>query len=333
MRQDKMEQSVNDSKLFRFLKRETSERENAEILQWVSASEKNRDEFRRIHQVFDLAMRDHYESAIDIDQAWNKLISRNPEMKTPIRVFRANVFLKIAALVALILAVGFGSLWTHEHFFTSHSGVIRIESPAGEKSKVVLADGTRVWLNSQTVLDYNISDPRKVTLSGEAYFDVAKDKKHSFDVITASGLKVTALGTKFNLRNFTGENHIETTLEEGEVIISSINAGKPVRLEPGQQASFSIKDNTLQIKNVSAGIYSLWKNNELRFTDISLKELVPLIERWYGIKIDLDPKINERDRFTMTIKTESLRELLNMMQLTSKFNYEINGEEVKIQSN
>jgi ferric-dicitrate binding protein FerR (iron transport regulator) len=81
---------------------------------------------------------------------------------------------------------------------------------------------------------------------------------------------------------------------------------------------------------VSTEIFSIWRNNELRFNDISYAELIPRIERWYGVSIELDPGISKTDRFTMSVKTESLRELLNMMKLTSNFNYEINGEKVEL---
>ena len=84
------------------------------------------------------------------------------------------------------------------------------------------------------------------------------------------------------------------------------------------------------VQDVSAEIYSSWKNNVLSLADISFPDLILCIERWYGVKISLDPKMNKNDRFTMTVKTESLRELLNMMQLTSKFNYEIDGDKVMI---
>ncbi len=242
-----------------------------------------------------------------------------------------NVFWRVAASVAIILAVGVGSLWSR-HFFSNQlqSKDIRFESPAGEKSKIVLADGTLVWLNSQTILNYNVLKPRSVTLDGEAYFEVAEDRKHPFEVMTTSGLKVTVLGTKFNLQSFAGENLVETTLEEGVVTITGIDNGRAVKLKPGQKATFNTRTNQLQVENVSAEIYSVWKNNELRFTDITFGELIPRIERWYGIKVEMDSGISTADRFTMTIKTESLRELLTMMQLTSKFDYEINGEEVII---
>ncbi|MEL7585848.1 MAG: FecR domain-containing protein [Prolixibacteraceae bacterium] len=352
-----MEQSVSNKLLLRFLKKETSEEENEMILTWISCSEENREEFRQIHRAFHLSGTRQFEAGVDIEAAWEKLFSRvsaitKQDLSVDTLVERKpgsgrrqqgeqrkqrdlgsanNVIWKVAASVAIMLSIGFGSLWGLQHF-SNQSGTanIRIESPAGEKSKVVLVDGTQVWLNSQTILNYNASEPRSVKLEGEAYFDVAKDRKHPFEVMTASGLKVTVLGTKFNLRSFANENRVETTLEEGEVIITGVDAERPVRLEPGQQAGFDIRNKQFHIKNVSPDIYSVWKNNELRFTDTSFRDLVPRIERWYGINVDLDPAISITDRFTMTIKTESLRELLTMMQLTSKFDYEISGEEVTI---
>ena len=101
-------------------------------------------------------------------------------------------------------------------------------------------------------------------------------------------------------------------------------------LTPGQQARYTIHNGEVDVKDVSPEFYSLWKNNEIVFSEISFRDLVPQIERWYGVSIELDPKINDEDRFTMTIKTESLRELLHMMKLTSNFDYEIIGSKVKI---
>ena len=223
-----------------------------------------------------------------------------------------------------------GSLWTNEHFFGKiKSAIVQFEAPKGEKSKIVLADGSLVWLNSQTILKYNAFHPRKVTVEGEAYFEVEKDTKHPFEVTTASGMKIRVTGTKFNLRSYSDEPYVETTLDEGGVILSN-NSHEMATLKPGQQAKYDIKNNELVVENVSTEIYSLWRNNELRFTAISFQELVPRIERWYGVSIKLDPKIGGRDLFTMTIKTESLHELMDMMKLTSKFNYEINGELIEI---
>jgi transmembrane sensor len=322
---------MDNYRLFRFFSRETSEQENSEILDWVSVSEENRFEFRNAHQAFHLSKVNQFQCEIDVDLAWEKLYSELPKTDKKIKLIQLNVFMKIAVSVLIILSVGFGSLWTNEHFFKrSKSAFVKFETPKGEKSKIVLADGSLVWLNSQTNLKYDALNPRKVFIEGEAYFEVKSDSDNPFEVNTSSGISIKVTGTRFNLKCYTNDPFIETTLDEGEVIITGVDSEKLAVLNPGQQAQYDLQNNRIKVTNVSTEIYSLWKNNELRFSDISFAELVPRIESWYGVSVKLDPRIGEKDRFTMTLKTESLRELLNMMQLTSKFNYEINGSSVEI---
>ena len=326
-----MEKSINDTLLFRFLDKETSEEENEVILRWVSDSEDNRTEFQRLHQAHHLSKLSSLKADIDVDEAWDKLNDSLPKSIKRRKLIDLNILRRVAASVLLVMAGGIGSLWISGYFSDlQKSAIVELKASKGEKSQAVLADGSHVWLNSQTVLKYDAFNPREITLDGEAYFEIKKDRDHPFEVITASGMKVVVTGTKFNLRSFAGEPFVETTLEEGEVQIEGTGNKQLARLEPGQQAQYSTTDNNTSIRNVSPELYSLWKNNELRFTDISFAELVPRIERWYGVTISLDSTQKNNDRFTMTIKTESLRELLNMMQLTSKFNYEIKGEQVKI---
>jgi ferric-dicitrate binding protein FerR (iron transport regulator) len=305
--------------------------ENQAILQWVSDSEENRVEFRKVHRAYHLSKLRYSKSEIDVDEAWNKLNNLLPKTKPQHKLIDLNILRKVAASVLLILAGGLGSLWISGYFSDlQKSAIVELKASKGEKSQVILADGSHVWLNSQTVLKYDALNPRKVTIEGEAFFNVKKDHDHPFEVTTPSGMKVIVTGTKFNLRSFAGEPFVETTLEEGEIHIEGANNKQLAHLKPGQQAQYNVEEKNASVRNVSSALYSLWKNNELRLTDISFAELVPRIERWYGITISLDNNRKNNDRFTMTIKTESLRELLNMMQLTSKFNYEINGEQVKI---
>lgn len=326
-----MKESIAHSLLLKFFKKETTGAENQQIKEWVSISEENRRIFREIHETYHLSHLNQYQSEIDIEKAWNKLYSQLPNQKNHKHKVQSNLFWRVAASVAIILAVGISSFWVGRYFnYSKNDHLVQVEVPNGEKSKVLLADGTHVWLNSGSMLSYDANHPRNVKVDGEAYFEVTKDKKHPFEVATQSGFKITVLGTKFNLRSYEDENNVEATLDEGKVAITGIHRKKPVYLAPGQQANYNLRNEQLLLSNVDTKIYSLWKNNILRFSDISFTSLVPRIERWYGVSIDLDPKISHSDRFTMTIKTESLRELLNMMQLTSNFEYEINGENVKI---
>jgi transmembrane sensor len=326
-----MEESINETLLLRFLDKETSKEENDAIFRWVSDSEENRAKFRRIHEAYHFSKLRYLKSEIDVDEAWNKLNNSLPKVKHQSRLAYLDIFRKVAAAVLFVVAGGLGSLWMSGYFSEQPlSAIVELKASKGEKSQAVLADGSHVWLNSQTVLKYDAFNPRKVTLDGEAFFEVKKDRDHPFEVLTSSGMKIVVTGTKFNLRSFAGESFVETTLEEGEVQIQGTGNKQLARLKPGQQAQYDTRDNKTSIRNVAPELYSLWKNNELRFTDIPFAELVPQIERWYGVTITLGSTRKNKDRFTMTIKTESLRELLNMMQLTSKFNYEIKGEQVKI---
>ncbi|MBV5315361.1 MAG: DUF4974 domain-containing protein [Prolixibacteraceae bacterium] len=317
--------------IYRFLERETSEQENSDVLHWVSASGENQEEFRKIHQAVHISSLNRMKSEIDVDKAWNELKSRIPDSKQAPKVININALLRFAASILVILSVGFGSFWAANFFQEQPTdSIVQFVTPKGEKSKVILADGSLVWLNSQSVLKYNTLNPREVNLQGEAFFEVEKSNGKPFEVFTASGVKIKVTGTKFNLRSYPHESIVETTLEEGEVILEGKNAGSATVLSPGQQARYNIQNHEISVEKVETEIYSLWRKNELRFENISLEELVPRIEQWYGVDITLESSVGINDRFTLTIKTESLRELLNMMQLTSKFNYEINGSSVEI---
>jgi transmembrane sensor len=324
---------LNEVLIYKFLNKETSGQENEEVRNWVVQSEENKEEFRRIHRLHSACKEKKLRAEIDIDQAWTileKSIDRTHAFEEGIDWFHLG---RIAASIILILTSGLGILWIKDHLqMRPVPQMVTIESPRGEKSKVVLSDGTRVWINSQSVLKYNPLLPRKVDLEGEAYFEVTKENGLDFEVNTPVGMKVIVTGTRFDLKCYKEESFAEVTLEEGEVHLDGADSKTIATLKPGQQAKYDPKTKDTQIRNVSAEIYSLWRNDELRFSNITFRELIPRIERWYGINISLDPEISKRDRFTMTIKTESLRELLNMMQLTSKFKYEINGSQVTIRA-
>ena len=206
--------------LYRFFKKETSEEENNEIINWVSASERNREEFREVHNIFLSSNLKQFHSEINIDDAWNKLYSNLQKYKGKSKIISSDLLLKVAASVLILIAVGFGSIWINEHVFSGNKPtIVHFEAPAGEKSKIQLADGSNVWLNSETVLTYDATNPRNVTVEGEAFFDVKKDAGNPFWVETGSGMKVKVTGTRFNLRCYADDPVVETTLEEGKVII------------------------------------------------------------------------------------------------------------------
>jgi ferric-dicitrate binding protein FerR (iron transport regulator) len=141
---------------------------------------------------------------------------------------------------------------------------------------------------------------------------------------------VKVLGTRFNVCAYPEDGEYYTTLEEGSVNASNINNGEQVTLNPGEQVVLNRKTDGLKYQKVNTELYTSWKENLLKFDDATFDEVIKKMERWYDIKITVDPSVNTKERFTMTIKTESLREMLALVSKTTKINYEIKVNSVLI---
>ena len=327
-----MNLNIDTELLVRYISRETTPAEDREIWLWITESEDNREELRQLYETKWFSSQKMLSSKINVDDSWSEFSAKH------LRVYRAtgqpqfSRWMRVAASVLILISVGLGSIFGYRLFTVQDytSTLVQFHVPAGEKSNLVLADGTRVWLNSESSITYNALEPRSVHLAGEAYFEVSENKSHPFIVHTLSGLNIRVLGTEFNVRCYPDEPAIETTLDKGRIELFGKYLEKPVEIQPGQQAEFS--DNSLNIKVVDTRLYSIWKNNELKIEDSNFAELVPVIERWYGVEISMDNKLRDQGQFTITIKTESVRELFTMMQLTSNFQYEINGSKIKLKA-
>lgn len=200
--------------------------------------------------------------------------------------------------------------------FANSTGEQTISTPKGGEYKIVLSDGTKVWLNAATVLQYPTSfretAGREVKLvSGEAYFEVAKDKKHPFTVTTADQT-VTVLGTHFNVNAY--ERTIKTTLLEGSVRLYSLNKADSIKLKPGEQ-SF-IKDNRFEKIGADLDMVTAWRNGKFKFKDADLQSILTEAERWYGIKVVYDSKISFAHLTGGISRKSSLATLLKLLQMS-----------------
>lgn len=206
-----------------------------------------------------------------------------------------------------------------------------ITTPRGGQYQVVLADGTRIWLNAASSLKFPqafTGKERLVELTGEAYFEVAKNKNHPF-VVQANGTRVQVLGTHFNVNAYTDNDKLTTTLLEGSVQMSSNNA--TVMLQPGQQGVAMIGGATIKVGPADIQQVMAWKNGFFIFRDLNITEVMKQVARWYDIDVeyqDEDVKINE---FGGTIsKYKNINELLDVMVLTRSIHYKIEGRRVII---
>jgi ferric-dicitrate binding protein FerR (iron transport regulator) len=163
-----------------------------------------------------------------------------------------------------------------------------ITTPNGKQFQVVLPDGTRVWLNAGSMLQFPVAftgNERVVELTGEAYFEVAQRVSQPFKLKVRKQLEVAVLGTAFNVNAYTNEQNIATTLVEGAVRVSLTHeATPPVVLKPGQQVRWEDQQLTI-IPDAKVERAIAWKNGLFNFEGVGLREMMRQLERWYNLEV------------------------------------------------
>lgn len=178
-----------------------------------------------------------------------------------------------------------------------------------EKDYVVtLSDGSKVWLNSESRLEFPsefTNDERRVFIEGEAYFEIVKDSSRKFIVETAMG-SVEVLGTTFNVSHYNETQSIITTLVSGSVNFN--NSGKSVTLKPDEQCVFNGKEMT--VSTVDASRYTSWTEGRYIFKDTPLEEVAKVISRWFNIEVFIDKNIFISGSFK---RSDNIEEIINMI--------------------
>lgn len=202
-----------------------------------------------------------------------------------------------------------------------------LSTPKGGQYVIILPDGTKVWLNAQSSLHFPTAfnaKERVVQLSGEAYFEVAKDKRKPFHV-QSKGADIEVLGTHFNVMAYTNEPIMETTLLEGAIKVSKDNRSETIR--PGKQVQLS--DQGMQIRSIDTVDAVAWKNGIFQFNDTHLKNIMRQVERWYDVKIDYASLPDKRYN-GMVFRNSNLSEVLKMLEMAGDIRFEVVDKTIKV---
>lgn len=213
-------------------------------------------------------------------------------------------------------------------------GYNTITTPLGGKYEVILQDGTQVFLNSGSKIVYPVSfnhTSRKVTLVGEAYFQVSKDPRRPFIVSTppANGLQgqdIEVLGTHFNINAYEDENSYVTTLVEGSVKVVTETTKDDRLLIPGQQSVLSAQSLDVRKANVDAAL--AWRNNFFYFTDLPVKNMMRQLARWYNIEVIYEKEIPAIGFWGQISMNKKLSEVLELIEETNGAHFRIEGRKV-----
>lgn len=210
-------------------------------------------------------------------------------------------------------------------------------TPLKGEYSTTLSDGTKVWVNSSSSLRYPIrfvKNERKVYLSGEAYFEVAKNQNKPFYVILETGVEIKVLGTKFNVMAYDDEKLVEATLLEGKVQVTTDAAsGRKVNsiLNPNQQLSYNKQSKSGEVLEVDASSYVAWKDGLFILENERLDFFMRKLERWYGCKAVYETESLKEIKFTGEIrKYDEFSSVLKMLKLTEDIDFTIEGNVIHV---
>ena len=303
--------------LFRkYLSNSATSDEMKELDEWIASNEDLNDWLE--NQVDDSSAEMDAEKQADILAKIHEKIAVQSKQK-----FVLPGWAKTVAAVALIVLMAVSAAI---YFRSNQPNMIQyaeIGALRGQKASVTLPDGTKITLNSESTLkystNYNQSD-RAVELVGEAYFEVAKNKKIPF-VVKAGKLEIEAKGTAFNIKAYPTDNSISTTLTEGKIEVKT-----PVdvlSMIPNERMEYNNADQTFRKLTLTDAEGSIgWLNDELSFENATLAEVVANFSRIYNIDIQFASESIKEQRFTGKINNNSLLSVLRIISLTSPIRFE-----------
>ncbi len=203
--------------------------------------------------------------------------------------------------------------------------VIDFYSPPGTRSKILLPDSSEVWLNSNSKISYTHGfgdHERVISLFGEAFFSVSKNEKIPF-VVNVNDMNIMVTGTQFNVSAYSPDALVETVLVSGEVHLNYKNKGKDrsVVMKPSQKAVLNRESNTLTVEEIDTKAYDSWKDGKLVFDNLTLVQVVDILERWFNVTIVIKNNKLKSYRFTATLDNRSLDQILMYLSFSSPMNY------------
>jgi len=313
---------------------EASQAEKDELNRWIGESPANKRFFEENQRIWENSH--SYFSVSEISSDREKIKDQIiQQLSKPAKKVSLQTWIyRVAAVLALPVMLGIG-WYLGSAEISSETQMCEVTAPKGQISKCVLADGTEVWLNAGTTIKYNTNfngKTREIQLDGEAYFKVFKNKHKPF-VVNTEHAQIKVLGTIFNLKAYSGENKVETTLEEGSVEFSlNGSSTKPLELKPGEQIVYTISEKKITLGNVETYLHTAWKDGKFVFKDADLQTIIQELEKLYDVRIHLENdsllKLHFRGMFEYE---QNIFSALETLERTTNIKYRMTGRDIWLQ--
>jgi ferric-dicitrate binding protein FerR (iron transport regulator) len=264
---------MNDLLLYKYLRNETSEEEIVEVLDWLDASPDNQKYFDRLNFIY----------------ISSKPAALSSSAKQPRPLGRSILRWSSAAAAVLLVCVGAG-FWVANRTIDSKAGQLTtISVPKGQRINVTLNDGSDVWLNSGSTLQYPAifsGKERRVKIDGEAIFNVKKDSGKSLFIVETFACDVRVLGTKFDVAAYRDENRFSVGLLEGSVCVQNREGGESIAMKPGEMAR--LVEGKLRLDGTVNEDNLLWVDGIVSITGLAFEEVMAAFEKYYNVKIIIE---------------------------------------------
>jgi len=313
-----------------------STKEQVLLDQWISVSEENKIKFKVYEKLWKSSGELVLSNSIDVEASLLETKKRIPDFR--IRKKPSFYYFKVAAVFILTMGLGFlfNYLLGANDFIdgTSETVYQEVRASYGTRTKLLLADGSTVWLNSGSTLRFPVNfdkvEERVVELNGEGYFDVTKNESKPFIVNTA-GLDVKVYGTSFNVSAYDEYDSMEVALVEGKVSLVKGEKGSRKEymvLNPNDVVECDISEKRLsRISDAKISRYMAWKDGKIVFYGDPIEKVVSKLEKWYNVDFEISDKALQNYRFTATFNDESLEQVLKLLSLSSPMEYKIRASE------
>ena len=325
---------IDEEVLVAFLKGELDAAQAAAVEAWYDRSAANRRMLGQVYYILYVSDRINDAAGIDVERSLRQF-KRRMHAGRRISLSRSAVRIAAAAVIAaVLLAGGLTTVLLSKRL----AQPVTVVTQLGERSQVVLPDGTKVWLNSSSSVEYVapfFSRQRRVKMEGEAYFEVEHDRRAPF-VVSTNGLDIEVLGTRFNIRNDDNEHRVTTVLLEGAVkAYASGREQASVRLHPAQQLVFDTRTHAMRLTDCPSAERSInWIDGRFCFEHDTFGEIVAELKRYYNVDIRfMDNRLRDM-RFSGNFRVEDgIYHIMSVLQLTYKFNYRIAGNDIELYAN
>lgn len=328
-----------DGLISKYLGGQATKEEILELESWEQQSSENANILRAFHAIRNSKVRE--EKFLFADRTFEKIQSsiQTEKRKTIISNIRNNRFLLMKIVAGLLLMIV--ASWIVYHFIYTvpaqedyHAENEIKSNPKGQRAMIYLPDGSTLWLNAQSSIEYekNFSGSvRLVHLLGEAYFMVKKDTAKPF-IVHAGNTQITALGTAFNVKAYEDDDNVSVSLENGFVKVQKQNHvdQSGVLLQPGDVATVPNSDNQILVSNFDPIKNLAWRDGVIYFKDAQFDEVIQKLERWYGVKFYYEKRPSKEWHFSGIFRNEYLENILETLSFGERMQYEFKGNDVQL---